>query len=102
MPSVVEKTVGDISQVIPISKETWVNYSSLKNAGNEVFVLYSGKPYNEDNASQDIILVFDWDGKPLRQYKLDDPIYTFDVDPINKKIYGISSHNDMHLVEYRY
>lgn len=50
----------------------------------------------------DRIFVFDWNGIPQKIYTLDQGIINFAVDKVQKKIYGISSSPEFHVVEFSY
>lgn len=75
------------------------------NAGEDFFVLFSGKVLNSNATRQELpnrILVFNWDGTPQKIYSLDQGIINFAVDSVNKKIYGISSYPEFHIVVFPY
>jgi hypothetical protein len=73
-----------------------------KNAGNQFLVLYNGRNRMEEghNSSCTKLLSFSWDGTPLYVYTLDDPIFTYCVDVKKRKIYGVSTTPEYHIVEY--
>lgn len=77
-------------------------FFSPKNAGDSFFVLYNGRSRNEKehNSSCAKLLSFSWDGKPECVYTLDDPIFTFCVNKEARKIYGVSTMPEYHIVEY--
>ena len=82
--------------------ETYKCYSSPVHAGEEVFVLYFGE-LSEDYQERDFkIIVFDWNGKPLRMYELDTHLFTFSVDYENKIIYGITNSPEYRIIKYNY
>lgn len=51
----------------------------------------------EDRKTTPNIQVFDWEGKPLIQYKLDCFINTFAVDEVAHKIYGVFVEDEDHI-----
>ena len=69
---------------------------------NELWVLYSGRSYepNKGNYLINTIIVFDWDGNPLRRYKLDTPVFAFTIDEKNKKIYAITDDPEFHIIRF--
>jgi hypothetical protein len=70
---------------------------------DEVFVLYFGDLYEKYNELCSMILVFDFDGNPLRIYNLDIPLIFFTVDVGKKIIYGITDQpDDFHIIKYEY
>ena len=79
-------------------------FFSPKNAGDSFFVLYNGRNRNEKdhNSSCTKLLSFSWDGTPECVYTLDDPIFTYCVDAKHRKIYGVSTTPEYHIVEYSY
>ncbi|MFV0420295.1 MAG: BF3164 family lipoprotein [Dysgonomonas sp.] len=101
LPHVKEYKTEDIS--FGYSKEdARVAYSAPANAGDEVFVIYSGGLYSEDNGHKKNILVFDWNGKPIRKYELDKPVYGITIDIKNRYIYGLSDIPECHVVRFKY
>lgn len=72
------------------------------NAGNEVFVTYSGELFADNVFHKKLIYVFDWDGKPLRRFLLDTPIYGTTVDSKNRIIYGFRDNPECHIVSFKY
>ena len=77
-------------------------FFSPKNVGDSFFVLYNGRSRNEKehNSSCTKLLSFSWDGTPECIYTLDDPIFTFCVDKQKRKVYGVSTTPEYHIVEY--
>ena len=77
-------------------------FFSPKNAGDSFFVLYNGRSRSEENhhSSCGKLLSFSWDGTPECVYTLDDPIFTYCVDVQNRKVYGVSTTPEYHIVEY--
>jgi hypothetical protein len=70
--------------------------------GNEVFFQYSDMLYDEYDSHNKYILVFDWDGNPLRMYELDIPIIFFTVDSAKRIIYGICKKTECRIIKYQY
>lgn len=77
-------------------------FFSPRNAGESFFVLFNGRSWNEEghNSSCNKLLSFSWDGKPECVYTLDDPIFTYCVDVKHRKVYGVSTTPEYHIVEY--
>lgn len=77
-------------------------FFSPKNAGDSFFVLYNGRSRSEKdhNSSCSKLLSFSWDGTPKCVYTLDKPIFTFCVDKQKRKVYGVSTTPEYHIVEY--
>ena len=79
-------------------------FYSPVSVGDAFFVLYNGKFVNKpgyDLLTKDI-LVFGWDGTPLKHYQLEEGVSRISVDSEKRKIYGISSDPEFHIVEYSY
>ena len=56
-----------------------------------IYLLYSGCKRSDENwANGTQLFVFSWDGKPLRRYILDQPIYAFAVNDLNNELYSYS------------
>jgi WD40 repeat protein len=79
-------------------------------AGNEVFVLYFGDLYEKYKSTCNKILVFDFEGNPLRIYNLDIPLGVFTVDAEKRIIYGLTdepvdrpnAQSDFNIIKYEY
>ncbi|GHT66347.1 hypothetical protein AGMMS50239_27680 [Bacteroidia bacterium] len=85
-----------------VRDRTYKCYSSPVQAGKEVFALYFGELYQDYQEKDSKILVFDWDGNPLRMYELNIPIFTFTVDEENKIIYGITNSPEYRIIKFCY
>ena len=96
------RSSGEITGAAPVRGETYFCYSSPVYAGKEVFVSYFGELSENYNGQYNKILVFDWNGKPLRMYELDTQIITFTVDHKNKKIYSIANSPEYMIVKFDY
>lgn len=72
-----------------ITKMAYVNCYVTQ---NRIYVLYSGKKIDElyTDAGHKLF-VFDWNGKPISQYRFDDPFLAFGVTNDDLKLYAISS-----------
>ena len=69
-----------------------------------LFVLYNGKFVNKpghDLLAKNL-LVFDWNGCPKYCYQLDKGVSIITVNPIERKIYGVSDDPEYHIVEFTY
>lgn len=84
------------------TKEAKEAYFYPANAGNEVFITYSGELFSKNVFHKKQIYVFDWDGNPQRRYLLDTPIYGTIVDSKNRIIYGFSDIPECHIVRFKY
>lgn len=95
---------GEVTTSSPEKGRTRDAFFSPENAGNEFFVLYSGKYIDAEDYSQLSyqLFSFTWDGKPQCLFNLSDGIFTCTVDTQRKKIYGISDDPEFHIVEFDY
>jgi len=68
-----------------------------------IYVLYDGREYDVENPSRylrDKLLVFDWNGKPVKYYQLSEGIFHFDIDEENGILYGITDYPEFHIVSF--
>ena len=93
---------GGVSGASTVRGQTRACYTSPVHAGNEVFVLYCGELWEEYQERFFKIIVFDWDGKPLRMYELDTHLFTFTVDSEHKIIYGITNSPELRIIKFNY
>lgn len=95
---------GEISSSTSVKGLNRDAYFSPENAGDEFMVLYNGGYIDDPDHSVycNKLFSFNWDGEPNIIYMLDDPIFSFTVNSKEKKIYGISSTPEYHIVEYTY
>ena len=58
------------------------HFASLQADDDCIYALYYGKDlvYFDDNAFPDQLYVFDWDGKPMKRFKLDKPFSGIHID----------------------
>jgi 2-keto-3-deoxy-galactonokinase len=57
---------------------------------------------DKDNQKKNKIIVFDWNGTPLRIYTTDKSVVSFDVDREHKTIYAITDDPDFYIVTFKY
>ncbi|PZX13424.1 TolB-like protein [Breznakibacter xylanolyticus] len=68
-------------------------YVSMHNTNKYIYLTYSGNPLflnNKYGWYGDHIHVYDWDGNPIVDYELNEPIESFCIDEENQLIYSIS------------
>ena len=99
----VHNSDGGTTRVGTVKGKAREAYYSPVGFNNEIWALYSGK-YDDPKDIHlhliDTIIVFDWDGNPLRYYKLDMPVFKFTIDEQNNKIYAISDSPDFNIIEF--
>ncbi|MBP5367024.1 MAG: hypothetical protein J6Z01_01095 [Bacteroidales bacterium] len=87
------------SMTIGPTKDT--KYSSVCSCltDNYIWVLYNG---TNDINHTDIVLVFDYQGNPIRMYHLDTPIHGIAVDEKEKAIYCIGEKPELCVMKFSY
>lgn len=72
--------------------KTRFGYIDLVATNNFIYGLYSGERRNKskDSHAGQFINVFDWEGQPVYQYKLDRKLFSIALDAKNDVLYGIS------------
>jgi hypothetical protein len=69
-----------------------------------VYVLYSGKTlkqYGEQFQRCEHLLVYDWEGNPIKRYILNIPMTRLQYDKENNRIYGLAENPEGVLVQYQ-
>lgn len=67
-------------------------YPDLKTTDNFIYLLYSGRTMDEypDSFNEsEHVLVFDWEGNPVKHYQLDNPVVSFAVSNDDKTLYSL-------------
>lgn len=86
------------------SKDGLIGFCGLDCDDEYVYALYSGRTFNEHGMLShhcENLLVYDWDGNPVKHYILDIPMYSMKYDKKNNSIYGIGYHPEGVFVEYQ-
>lgn len=99
-PSIIVHNNGDMQTISYEKEKTKDGYFSPIAYNDEVYVLYSGKTHGPDkhDFNSGYLFVFDWDGKPIRAYSLEIPIFSFTIDPRTDILYGITNDPEYHIV----
>lgn len=102
LPSKSVKNIGDAQKVTANIGEEKDAYFSPIATDNELFVLYSGRIYHpgDKNYLLEQLFVFDWNGNPIRRYKLDIPIFRFVIDESSRTIYGITDSPEFRIIQF--
>ena len=96
------RSTGEYVSAGLVSDKTYKCYSRPVYAGEEVFVLYFGELADSYESRNYKIIVFNWDGKPLRMYELDTHLFAFTVDYKNRIIYGITNSPEYMIIKFDY
>jgi hypothetical protein len=65
-----------------------------------IYTLYSGKILAEQDDTCSHLLVFDWNGNPVKRYLLDTPLSGFCINSQGTKLYGIAFMPETTIVQY--
>lgn len=99
-----EQTDGRVILTVMDGYDDRDAYFCPRNVGEGFIVSYNGQLADDENhhSYQNTLYYFDWEGTPVAKYSIDDGVFRFDVDPVRRKIYGISTDPEYHIVEYCY
>jgi hypothetical protein len=92
-PKYTPNNFGDTYQVTPDLKNS-IGYIDVAVSDNYIYTLYTDKKMIDDNGnySSNEILVFDWNGNPVRKYRLEEDAYYLAVNEKKRTIY-LAVHN---------
>jgi len=89
--------------VVGYNRDGKSTFHDIQAFNDAVYILYSGKNHEIDNEEDpshcNHLLVFDWDGNPLKKYELKDAIAGFYVD--GNVLYGVSSNPSSRILRFR-
>lgn len=92
-PEYTSKSVGKFTMTIP-KKDARFAYNSLARMNeNEIFILYNGKEAKTNEYHVNKLFKFDGSLTPDVLYELNVPIFSFDIDWTNRKLYGLTHKN---------
>ena len=96
---------GGMATVRSIVGQTRDAYFNPVAFADEVWVLYNGRAFDPSEPYHFLcnrIIVFDWDGNPIREYITDVGIFSFAVDRENRVIYGLTISPDFTFVIFHF
>jgi len=73
------------------NEQTKYTFAGLSVSEEEFMLGYDGHGYIDENSHIDDLLLFDFDGRPLKRYELPESWSMFDVDWKDQIVYGIPS-----------
>lgn len=85
-----------------IDNNNLLGYLSVSTTNDRVYLLFSGKKLSDPEPYQsDVVLVFDWFGKPVTKYRLDRQLKTIAVDSRGETLYGFVDAQEPYVIKYR-
>lgn len=94
---------GNGSFSAAMSRDNKLGYLDVSATDKYVYALYSGRSQGSEGYAafeSNEIFVFDWQGNPVKKYKLDVPVTKICVDTADRVIYAISKRPDPELVSF--
>lgn len=88
---------------VTFEKDSKVGFCDIKCDEQYIYILYSGrkrKDYGLKTNHCEHLLIYDWEGNPIKQLKLEKPLFSFDYDSKENKIIGIAYEPEGCIVEY--
>ena len=79
-----------------------LSYISGVLTDTEMWTLYRGCWPTDGNDARQTLLVFDYEGNPLRHYELDMSVQDYAIDEEERCIYALTEHPDPVVVRYPY
>ena len=89
---------------IVYSRDNVEGFMAVDCDNNYVYTIYSGRTFNSHGTQMEYcehLLVYDWEGNPIKRYILDIPIYKMCYDKEKNCIYGLGENPEGVLIEYQ-
>ena len=86
------------------SRDGQIGFCGLDCDDEYVYALYSGRTFTEHGMLShhcENLLIYDWDGNPVKHYILDIPLFSMKFDNEKNTIYGIGYYPEGAFVEYQ-
>jgi hypothetical protein len=90
------------NHVSAIKNRTRIGYLNGAVTPSEIWALYYGIYPEPGKDLQNRIFVFDYNGKPLRFYELEYPVFNFCIDEKNRLLYGLTENPEISVVKFKY
>lgn len=71
-----------------LSESNIWGYLSVSSSNSHIYLLYSGKRTDDDFQKSNIVLVYDWEGNPIREIVLDQEVSIIAVNETGKNLVG--------------
>ena len=84
-------------------RDSKMGFPMIDSDSHYVYALYAGnKTLGEHifSLGSDHILVYDWNGNPVKRYELEIPLFTFCLNAAGDKIYGVAFDPETIIVQY--
>ena len=91
------------SSVVTFSKNGKIGFCDIASDDNYIYLLYSGRVRGEAGAKANHcqhILVYDWNGKPIKHILLEKPLFSMKYNASLNRIYGIGYEPEGCILEY--
>ncbi len=91
-------------QPFAISRNCKIGFVDVCCSNQFIFALYSGKIFGDDIFTSHYggyVFVYDWEGNPVKYYKLEKDLFTLEIDEDNDILYGIGNDPDGCILEYK-
>lgn len=72
----------------PLSGNNVWGYLSISSSNFNIYLLHSGRRTDDNYNKSNVVLVYDWDGNPVRRFELDQEVSIIAVDELGKKLVG--------------
>ncbi|MDR0989280.1 MAG: TolB-like 6-bladed beta-propeller domain-containing protein [Prevotellaceae bacterium] len=95
--------IRDQQVIIVHKREAPVQFCDVACDNNRIYVWYSGRSMKDSDMKSHHchhLLVYDWQGNPIRRFYLEKALYAMGYDEKRKVIYGIAYDPEGCLVEY--
>jgi hypothetical protein len=83
-----------------IDYQTKRGFDGIDSNQQFIYTLYSNKMLADPDRTCSHLLVFDWNGNPIKRYLLDTPVSAFCINSQGTKLYGIAFTPDTTIVQY--
>lgn len=85
---------GGVSCSADLSENTQIGYINICATDEFVYALYSDKMAFESQRKSNVVLVFDWNGNPVKKYMLDADAYYITADEKQRSLFAAVKNSD--------
>lgn len=87
-------TGGSMYCSVDMTRNSQIGYINLCASSQYVYALFTDKKVYDSARKSNIVLVFDWEGNPIRKYTLDAEAYYIAVDEVQKEMFAAIKNKD--------